>query len=166
MWCSSDRFNHNTKKPLLIGKSHSMARPNLNKSEWRVTNTATASKYIPIMIRPRNNINWNPPFQTVTYEVNLTSRHSHLEVFLLNKLGSERGIPIDADSGPHKYVVWCCGRICHQPFTFIQIGSDHTEEWRLLRNFHPLDYYCSRNLHSRQNNWTDITGYSCAVNLT
>ena len=37
------------------------------------------------------------------------------------------GISIDADSGPPgpKYELWCCGGICHQPETFIQIGSGH-----------------------------------------
>ena len=49
--------------------------------------------------RPRIYINWNPPFQTVTYGVNLTSQHSHLEIFLL---WSEGGISINADSGPHR----------------------------------------------------------------
>ena len=29
--------------------------------------------------------------KTVSYEVNLTSQHSHLEVLLLSKFGSERG---------------------------------------------------------------------------
>ena len=35
--------------------NHSMARANLNKSEWLVTNTTAASKYIPN--RPRICIN-------------------------------------------------------------------------------------------------------------
>ena len=30
-----------------VGNLHSMARANLNKSVWLVTNTITASKYIP-----------------------------------------------------------------------------------------------------------------------
>ena len=38
-----------------------MARVNLNKSEWLVTNTTAASKYM--HKRPRICINWNPPFQ-------------------------------------------------------------------------------------------------------
>ena len=46
---------------------HSMARANLNKSEWLVTNTTAALKYIPK--RPRICINWNPPFQTQIYLV-------------------------------------------------------------------------------------------------
>ena len=31
------------------------------------------------------------------------------------------GISIDADSGPHRYVLWCWGSICHQPFTFFKL---------------------------------------------
>ena len=34
-------------------------------------------------------------------------------------------ISIDADFGPPRYVLWCYGGICHQPDTFIQIGSGH-----------------------------------------
>ena len=34
---------------------------------------------------------------------------------------------------------------------------------RLQRNFYSLGYYCSYNLHSRQNDWADLTGYSRAV---
>ena len=31
------------------------------------------------------------------------------------KWGLKVGISIDADSGPPRYVLWCCGGICHQP---------------------------------------------------
>ena len=94
---------------------HSMARANLNKSEWLVTNTSTASKYIPK--RPRICINWNPTFRphilnfskSVSYEVNITSQHSHLEVLLLRKFGSEMG-----DFNWCRFwtqeVLWCCGK--------------------------------------------------------
>ena len=41
------------------------------------------------------------------------------------KWGLEGGISIDADSGPPRYVLWCCGGMYHQPDTFVQIGSDH-----------------------------------------
>jgi hypothetical protein len=44
------------------------------------------------------------------------------------KWGLKGGISIDTDSGLAKYVLWCCGGICHQPDTFIQIGSGHTVE--------------------------------------
>ena len=119
------------KKQILFIQScslHSMAGANLNKCVWLVTNTTTASKYIPR--RTRISINWNPPFQTSLhksfkncYEVNLVSHCSHLEVILLIKLGSERG-----DSNwcrfwsSEVYVLWCCGGICHQPDTFIKIS--------------------------------------------
>ena len=36
------------------------------------------------------------------------------------------GISIDADSGPLRHVLWCCGGICHQLLTFIQICCGHT----------------------------------------
>ena len=65
--------------------------------------------------------------QNCLNEVNLTSQHSHLKVLLLSKIWSEREkFSIDANSGPLRYVLWCCGSICHQPFTFIQIYSGHT----------------------------------------
>ena len=50
-----------------LGQNHSMARANLNKSVWLVTNTTTASKYIPR--RTRISINWNPPFQTSLHKI-------------------------------------------------------------------------------------------------
>ena len=50
------------------GESHSMATANLNKSEEFVTNTTTASNYIPR--RPRISSNWNPPLSDLFYEVN------------------------------------------------------------------------------------------------
>ena len=45
---------------------------------------------------------------------------------LLHKKGPKGEISIDADSGPPRYVLWCCGGICHQPDTFFMIGSGHT----------------------------------------
>ena len=44
----------------------------------------------------------------------------------LMKWGLKEGISIDADSGPPRYVLWCCGGICHQLLTFFQIGCSHT----------------------------------------
>ena len=41
-------------------------------------------------------------------------------------MGLKGGISIDADSGPPRYVLWCCGGICHQLLTFFQIGRGHT----------------------------------------
>ena len=57
---------------IFIGASHSMASANLNKSVKFMANTNTASKYKP-----------------VSYEVNLTSQCSHIEVLLLSKFWSE-----------------------------------------------------------------------------
>jgi len=62
----------------------------------------------------------------VFYDINLTSQHSHLEV----NFGLRGGILIDTDSGPLRYVLWCCGSICHQLFTFIQIGCSHNVKER------------------------------------
>jgi len=106
-------------------KQHSMARANLNKSVWLVTNTTKASKYIPR--RTRISFNWNPPqtslhkiFKNFFYEVNLVSQCSHLEVLLLGKKGGFQLMQILI------LLLWCCGGICHQPDTLIQIGSGHT----------------------------------------
>ena len=78
---------------------HSMARANLNKSVWLVTNTTTALKYIPNLGGPESASIEIPSFRphfikfskTVFYEVNLVSQCSQLEVLLLSKFGSERG---------------------------------------------------------------------------
>ena len=45
---------------------------------------------------------------------------------LLQKNVLKGRILIYADSGPPRYVLWCCVCICYQPLTFIQIGSGHT----------------------------------------
>ena len=51
--------------------------------------------------------------KTISYEVNLTSQCSHLELLLISKvLGLEGGIFNDADSGPRRYVLSCCSSIC------------------------------------------------------
>ena len=49
---------------------HSMARTNLNESEWLVTNTTATSKYT--LKRPRLCISKNPTFQTKNYLVKVT----------------------------------------------------------------------------------------------
>ena len=51
----------------ILVQLHSMAKANLNKNEFFLTNTTTTSKYIPK--RPRICINWYPPFQTQIYFV-------------------------------------------------------------------------------------------------
>ena len=49
----------------------------------------------------------------------------------------------NADSGTPRYVLWCCGGICHQPNTFIKIGSGHT----VCSEYHFQLYYCSSPFH-------------------
>ena len=51
------------------------------------------------------------------------------------KWGLKGGISIYADSGPPRYVLWCCGCICHKVLTFIQIGCGHTVELDNALNF-------------------------------
>ena len=51
---------------------------------------------------------------------------------LLHKKRLKGGISIDADSGPPRYVLWCCGGICHQPDTLIKIGSRHTVQCHFI----------------------------------
>ena len=51
-------------------------------------------------------------------------------------MGSEMGDFIDTDSfASDMYVLWCCSSICHQIFTFIQIGSGHTTVY-YLQNYY------------------------------
>ena len=46
--------------------------------------------------------------------------------------GLTGGISIYADSGPPRYVLWCCSGICHEVLTFFQIGCGHTVVLELL----------------------------------
>ena len=62
---------------------HTMARANLNKSVWLVTNTTTASKYIPK--KTRICINWNSPFQTKIYLVKVPLSVNIVKQDLLHK---------------------------------------------------------------------------------
>ena len=95
-----------------------------------MTNTTTASKYIPR--RARICINWNPPFKTQIYfvkarpSVNIVKEdlHNSLKQFLTN-LWSE------VWKGDFN---WCCGSICHQVFTFTQIDPGHTV-WYYVAKF-------------------------------
>ena len=43
---------------------------------------------------------------------------------LLHKKGLKGGISIDADSGPPRYVLWCCDSIFHDVFISIKIGLE------------------------------------------
>ena len=42
------------------------------------------------------------------------------------------GISIYADFGPPRYVLWCCGGICHELLIFFQIGCGHTVSYFTL----------------------------------
>ena len=56
---------------------------------------------------------------------------------LLHKKCLKGGISIYADFGPPRYVLWCCGGICHEVLTFIQIGYGHTVT-TVVREFNQL----------------------------
>ena len=60
-----------------------MPRANLNKSVWLVTNTTTASKFIPK--RTRICLNWNPPFQTQNYLIKVSINVKIVKQDLLHK---------------------------------------------------------------------------------
>ena len=48
------------------------------------------------------------------------------------KWGLKRRISIDADSGPLRYVLWCCGNRSQEEFSFIQFSSGNTVSCSLL----------------------------------
>ena len=59
--------------------------------------------------------------------------------------GLKGGISIDADSWPPRYVIWCCGGICHELLTFIQIGWGHTVYafiQKILQNWLSSKFIC------------------------
>ena len=60
-----------------------MAKANLNKSVWLLTNTTTASKFLPK--RTRICINWNPLFQTQIYLVKVSLNVNIVKQDLLHK---------------------------------------------------------------------------------
>ena len=80
--------------------------------------------------RTRICINWNHPFRTQSYFVKVPLNVNIAKQDLLHKNSFrklyEGGILTDADSGPHRHVLWCYCGISHQPDTFIQIGSGYT----------------------------------------
>ena len=61
-----------------------------------------------------------------------------LKIFIFGNLhhkkGLKGGISFDSDSGPPRYVIWCCGVIGHQVLTFFQIGCGHTVSSELPAN--------------------------------
>ena len=77
------------------------------------------------------------------------------------KWGLKGGISIDADSGPPRYVLWYCGGICHQVFTFIQIGCGHTVSRILLAELQKFSVLPWRpNLRFYISTW-DIYNFAC-----
>ena len=72
------------------------------------------------------------------------------------KWGLKGCVSINADSGPLRYVLWCCSSICHQLFTFIQIYSGHTVISDIKSNL--LQQICSRYLHTKSRTSEDIDG--------
>ena len=57
---------------------------------------------------------------------------------------SERGDSIDADSGPPRYVLWCCGGICHQILAFFKIGCGHTVLYLVINLFSLVFGFCQK----------------------
>ena len=107
-----------------------------------MTNTTTASKYIPK--RTRICINWNLPFQTQIYlgKVKVPPNVNIVKQDLLNKkqilkiVWSEvwkGGFQLIQILGLLGYVLWCCGSGSQDFFTFIQIGFGHTVLWNLVK---------------------------------
>ena len=69
---------------------------------------------------PESTSNEIPPFRSKFIYSRLRDKHKATLIFeKFKKWGLKGGISIDADSGPLRYVLWCCGSICHQLFTFI-----------------------------------------------
>ena len=81
---------------------HIMARANLNKSVWRVTNTTTVSKYIPR--RTRISINLNPPFQTQIYLVKVSLNVNIVKQDILQKNSFWKFYEVRSERGDFK---WC-----------------------------------------------------------
>ena len=77
----------------------------------------------------------------VKQKKNFGAIRKFLKIYIIKK-GLKGGISIDTDSGPPRNVLLCCAGICHQPYTFIQIGSGHTVFYSLTLNvylfWHPL----------------------------
>ena len=132
---------------------HSMAIANLNKSEELMTNTTAASKYIPK--RPRICINWNPPFRTKIYLIKVPLNVNIVKQDFM-KWGLKGGISIDADSGLPRYVLWCCGGICQEDFTFIQIGSGHCEPNYVVCKYTRCKRPYKKVIHLYKLDWCDL----------
>ena len=111
---------------------HSISRTNLNKNEELLTNSTAASNYTPKTMN-LNQLKYHLSdqiyFVKLPLNVNIAKQDLLHRKPFLKMLCSEvwKGrISIDVDSGPLLCVLCCCGSICHQLFTFIQIGPGHT----------------------------------------
>ena len=71
------------------------------------------------------------------------------------KWGLKGGISIDADSGPPRYVLWCCGGFCHQLLTFFKIG------WNWLKLFRPFTFWinCSSDCNISIDSWPSASNF-------
>ena len=81
---------------------HSMARANVNNSVWLVTNTPTASKYIPKWTKIY--INWNPPFLTQIYLVKVPLNVNIVKQDLLHKISFWKFYEVRYERGDFN---WC-----------------------------------------------------------
>ena len=122
---------------------HSMARANLNKSKYFLTSTTTASNYIPKSLGIC--INWNPPergFQTQIYLVKVPLNVNIVEKIYFIRNSFWKFYKVRSERGDFN---WCrfwasYGSICHQLFTFIQIGSGHAVDGRRFQTWRPSHY--------------------------
>ena len=102
-----------------------MARANLNKSFWLVTNTTTASKYIPK--RTRICINWYPTFQTQNYLAKVHLNVNIVKQDLLHKNSFWKFYEVRSESGDFNWCWFWSSLVCTLMLWWyiIQIGSSH-----------------------------------------
>ena len=55
--------------------------------------------------------------------------------------GLKEGISFEGDSGPFRSALGCCGSICHQIFSFIQIGPGHTVHVAVITEPKSFQYF-------------------------
>ena len=98
---------------------HSISRTNLNKNEELLTNSTAASNYTP------KTMNLNQLKYHLSDQIYFIGNR-FWKCYVVRCETWKSRISIDVDSGPLLCVLCCCGSICHQLFTFIQIGPGHT----------------------------------------
>ena len=96
--------------------------------------------------------------------VKLTYETCPLEVLKISIFGLKGGISIVAEGLLITYVL--CDSICHQLFTFIQIGSGHTVIpmiHSLLTNliFLSLDFLISTQKIEKKDQWSSFSNFVC-----